>query len=195
MKLRSVIVLFFLILILPVKGQNLANYYVLPAKVVNGDTILMSSIQEVYILRQKKFKNKREEARYRKLVRDLKKVYPYACLAREKLEELNRQYLSMKTEREKSSFAKKVEEQLRADYEEDLKKLTVTQGRYLLKLIDRETGETSYYLIKELRGAFQAAFWQTVARIFGSNLKMNYDPQGSDREIEQIVVMIEKGYI
>ncbi|MFN8208347.1 MAG: DUF4294 domain-containing protein [Bacteroidales bacterium] len=195
MNLRSLTILFFLFLVLPSTGQNLANYYVLPARVVNGDTILMSSIQEVYILRQKKFKNKREEARYRKLVRDLKKVYPYACLAREKLEELNRQYLSMKTEREKNSFARKVEEQLRADYEEDLKKLTVTQGRYLLKLIDRETGETSYYLIKELRGAFQAAFWQTVARIFGSNLKMNYDPQGTDREIEQIVVMIEKGYI
>src|SRR5512133_1383519 len=195
MNLRSFFILFLMGLFLPLEGQNLASYYVLPAKVVNGDTILMSSIPEVYIVRTKKFKNKREEARYRKLVRDLKKVYPYARLARKKLEELNRQYLAMTSEREKNQFTKKVEAQLVSDYEDELKKLTITQGRFLLKLIDRETGETSYYLIKELRGAFQAAFWQTVARIFGSNLKMNYDPNGADREIESIMIMIEKGYI
>jgi hypothetical protein len=182
-------------LFLPLGAQDLSGYYVLPAKVVNGDTILMSSIPEVYILRQKKFKNKRDEAKYRKLVRDLKKVYPYARIANQKLEELNKQYLSMRTEREKNSFTKKVETQLRSDYEEDLKKLTVTQGRLLLKLIDRETGNTTYYLVKELRGSFQAAFWQTVARIFGSNLKVNYDPNGADKEIEDVLVMIEKGYL
>ncbi|NLI24406.1 MAG: DUF4294 domain-containing protein, partial [Bacteroidales bacterium] len=70
-----------------------------------------------------------------------------------------------------------------------------TQGKLLIKLIDRETGKTSYTLVKELRGSFQAAFWQTVAVIFGSSLKVKYDPQGKDAEIEKIVRKIELGYL
>jgi hypothetical protein len=128
-------------------------------------------------------------------VRDLKITYPYAVLARQKLEELNAYYVTLNTERERKAYAKLVEEELKAEFEEDLKKLTITQGRLLIKLIDRETGSTSYELVKELRGSFSAFFWQAVARIFGSNLKTQYDPLGEDKLIEEILILIQHGYL
>jgi len=82
-----------------------------------------------------------------------------------------------------------------AKYEDDLKKLTMTQGRILLKLVDREIGNTSYNLVKEYRGSISAAFWQGIARLFGSNMKAEYDPKGEDAEIEEIVQLIEAGII
>ena len=75
---------------------------------------------------------------------------------------------------------KQVEDELLRDYKDDLKKLTITQGRILIKLVYRETGDTSYELVEELRGKFSAFFWQALARLFGSNLKSEYDPQGED---------------
>lgn len=81
------------------------------------------------------------------------------------------------------------------DFGTELKKLTITQGRILLKLIDRETGDTSYELLKELRGSISAVFWQTIARIFGSDLKSQYDPKGDDFLIERVVKLIETGQI
>jgi len=102
---------------------------------------------------------------------------------------------SLKTNRAQREYLKQVEKDILAQYEEELKNLTITQGRILIKLIDRETRNTSYEVVKELRGSFQAAFWQTVARLFGSNLKVQYDPQGEDRMIEEIMGMIEKGVL
>jgi len=171
------------------------HFYVLPGKVINGDTVFISTIREIYIFPRQSFSNRRQERRYWKLVRDLKIVYPYAKMARIELEELNRQFLSMSSAREQKTYAKQVEKRLRAEYEDQLKALTITQGRLLIKLIDRETGNTSFRLVKELRGSFQAAFWQTVARLFGSSLKVTYDANGNDREIEDILHKIDMGYL
>ena len=90
---------------------------------------------------------------------------------------------------------KQAEDELKAEFEGDLKKLSFKQGIILIKLVDRETGNTSYELVQELRGNFTAFFWQTFARLFGYNLKVKYDPLGDDKEIEDIVVMIENGQI
>ena len=84
---------------------------------------------------------------------------------------------------------------LQSEFEGELKKLTIKQGIILVKLIDRETGNTSYELVKQLRGSFSAFLWQSLARLFGSNLKLEYDPYGEDKLIEEIVVMIEQGVI
>jgi hypothetical protein len=81
------------------------------------------------------------------------------------------------------------------EFEDEVKHLTITQGRILMKLIDRETGDTTYYLLKDLKGNLSAVFWQAVARVFGSNLKTTYDPDGEDKLIEQIVLMIEAGQL
>jgi hypothetical protein len=132
---------------------------------------------------------------YRRLVYNIKKVYPYAKLAGERYGEVVDHLNSLKSNKEQREYLKLVEKDILAQYEEELKDLTITQGRILIKLIDRETQNTSFEVVKELRGSFQAAFWQTVARLFGSNLKVEYDPKGEDKMTEEIMRMIEMGYL
>ncbi|MGE0090440.1 MAG: DUF4294 domain-containing protein [Bacteroidales bacterium] len=165
------------------------------AIILDGDTIPNIYLDEIVIFPEIIFKSKQEERRYTKLVRDLKKVYPYAKLAKDKLEELEREYAKLANEKEQKEYTRSVEQQLLDEFGPRLKKLTITQGRLLLKLIDRETGNTSYALLKELRGSFSAVFWQAVARLFGSDLKTEYDAGGVDQYIERIVVLIEHGQI
>jgi hypothetical protein len=86
-----------------------------------------------------------------------------------------------------------VEKEVFAEYEGDIRDMTITQGRLLIKLIDRETQNTSYALIKDYRGKLAAAFWQGIARIFGTNLKEEYDPNGEDAIIESIILEIDAG--
>ncbi|MBN1952413.1 MAG: DUF4294 domain-containing protein, partial [Bacteroidales bacterium] len=137
----------------------------------------------------------RQYQRYYKLVRNVKKVYPYAKLAGEKYRLVEKEYLGLENDRERNQYIKALEKELLNEYEAELKKLTITQGRILLKLIDREIGETSYDLLKELNGAFSAVFWQTLARIFGHNLKSEFDPNGEDKLLNDIVLMIEAGVL
>jgi hypothetical protein len=131
--------------------------------------------------------------KYLKLRRDVLRAYPYAKLAAQQLKLINDSTAKIKSERARKKFIKETEDELKEKFEKDLKNLTYTQGRILIKLIDRETGNTSYKLVKELRGSLQAFFWQSMARIFGSNLKSEYDAEGEDRMIEGIVQAIERG--
>lgn len=103
--------------------------------------------------------------------------------------------LEGKTENEKRKMMKQAEEDIKNQYYDDVKQLTYTQGRILLKLIDRQTKRTSYDLLKDYRGNVRALFWQSVARIFGANLKAEYHPESDpeDRIVEEIVKMIENG--
>ena len=171
------------------------DVYVARAVITDGDTLWVSEIDEVYIFPQKKFRNRWQKRRYTRLVYNVKKAYPWAKLAGQKLQEVNDYMLTLETEKERNDYIKEVEKELLDDYTEDLKKLTITQGKILIKLVYRETGNTSYNLVAELRGKVSAFFWQALARLFGSNLKMEYDPYGEDRQIEEIVVMIEQGQI
>jgi hypothetical protein len=102
---------------------------------------------------------------------------------------------TLETAKERREYTKQLEDELLKQYEEELKNLTITQGRILIKLIDRETRKTSYEVVKELRGSFQAAFWQAIARIFGSNLKTEFDPEGEDKVLNEIMIMIENGQL
>ena len=99
----------------------------------------------------------------------------------------------MPNESTRKAYMKTVEKELKAEFEELLKDLSMTQGKILLKLIDRETGNTSYELVKDLRGGFQAFMWQSVARLFGSNMKSEYDPNGEDVMIERAIKLVEAG--
>jgi len=166
----------------------------LPATIIDGDTVPIINLNDVYIVDQRVFKNEAEEHAYRKLVRDVKKTYPYAKLAGQKVQEFN-VLLEGKSNREKKKIMKQMEDEMRKQFEDQLKNLTQTQGRILFKLIDRETGNTSYHLIKELRGSFSAFFWQTMALFNNSSLKSEYDPQGEDKQIEDIIILIELGKI
>lgn len=166
---------------------------VLYGLVIDGDTLFMSSIDEVYIFPKRKFKSNAERRRYDRLIRNVKKAYPYAVVAREMFKEVDDKMAVLKTERAQKAYINQVENEIKEKYEEDLKKLTISQGRILIKLIDRELGETSYDLVKELKGSFSAFLWQTVARLFGSNLKTEFDAEGEDKLINEIVIMIERG--
>ncbi len=169
--------------------------YVLYGVIIDGDTLLLSSIEEVYIFPQRKFSSRRQLRRYRRLIRNVKKAYPYAKLAKIKLDEISENLQRLETEKEKKDYVKQVEKEIKYEFEDELKKLTITQGRILIKLIDRETGDTSYELVKQLRGSFSAFFWQAIARLFGSNLKSEFDAAGEDRLINEIVILIENGQL
>jgi hypothetical protein len=171
------------------------DIYVARAIVIDGDTLWVAELDEVYIFPTKKFKNRRERRRYTRLIYNVKKTYPWAKLAGEKLAEVEIRLASIETEKEQRDYMKQVEKELLKDYKDDLKRLTITQGRILIKLVDRETGDTSYELVKELRGKISAVFWQALARLFGSNLKSEYDPAEEDRLIEEIVILIENGQL
>jgi hypothetical protein len=168
--------------------------YPVSALVRDGDTILISQLDEV-VIKPRSRNATRDLRQYRKLIYNVKKVYPYAKLAGTKFGEVNAHIQSLVTNREKREYIRQVEEEILKQYENDLKDLTITQGRILIKLIDRETSQTSYEVVKDLRGGFQATFWQAIARLFGSNLKTEYEPEGEDKMIEEIMVMIEKGQL
>ena len=189
------ILFFFTISFSVFSQENKDTLYVTKTVIVDGDTIPNVMIEEVVVFPKLVFKTKRQSRSYRKLIRDVSRAYPYAKYAKLTLERMEQEYVSLKTEKEKKKYIKLVEKELTSEFGTELKKLTITQGRILLKLIDRETGDTSYELLKELRGSFSAVFWQTIARIFGSDLKAQYDPKGEDFLIERVVRMIETGQI
>ena len=118
-----------------------------------------------------------------------------AKVAAIKLKEYNRVYLNFKSERERKDYVKKIEKELFAEFENEIRTMSISQGRILIKLIDRETGQSSFEIIKEFKGGFSAFFWQSVARLFGHNLKSEYDAANEDRMIEYIVWQIDHGLL
>lgn len=163
------------------------------AEVVNGDTIPSIRLYDIYVYSEYAFRNRKQYEAWTRTKYNVKKVYPYAILAAAKLKEYNRIMEKMPDEKTKKAYLKTVEKELKAEFEEPLKNLTTTQGRILLKLIDRETGNTSYELVKNFRGGFQAFMWQGVARLFGNNMKAEYDPTGEDIMVERAIKLVEAG--
>lgn len=163
--------------------------------IIGGDTVIHRDIKEIRVYPRRGFRSQRLEKQYYRLVQRVKKVYPYAITANELLKKYEPEYVQLKTDREKRKLMKRIEDQLLAKYKDDLKKMSINDGKVLIKLIDRETGRTSYSIIREFRGSVAAFFWQGIARIFSNNLKDEYDPYGEDVLIEEIVTMIESGYL
>jgi len=108
---------------------------------------------------------------------------------------MNAHFVSLKSDKQRKDYVKQVEKELMAEFEDDLRNLTITQGHLLIKLIDRETGNTSYDLLKEFRGSLSAIFWQAIARLFGYNLKSTFDKEVEDKLIDQILVLIDNGQL
>jgi len=161
--------------------------------VVDGDTLPLVHLQEINCWARRRFKNRRSQERYTRLVRNVRKTLPYARIAAERLTLIEDSLSKISSAKAKEAYLKAAEKQLFNEFEKPLKHLSVSQGRILIKLIDRETGNTSYELIKALRGRFSAFLWQGVARLFGSSLKSEYDPKKDDKAIEQIVNAIDAG--
>ncbi|TKG94781.1 DUF4294 domain-containing protein [Puteibacter caeruleilacunae] len=161
--------------------------------VIGADTIPHRNLKEVPVFPRKTFSNRWQYNRYRRLVYRLKKVYPYAKQAAELLVDFEEKFEQEPDKAKRRKYVKSIEKQLMNRYGDELKKLSISEGRLLIRLIDRETGSTTYELVKDLRGGFSAFFWQSVAKIFGNNLKTKYDPEGDDELIEEIILKIEKG--
>ncbi len=172
---------------------DLDSITVVYAEVHNGDTLMIVDLPEVIIHALPIPDNRRDRRRLNRTIRHVRIVYPYAKLAGIKLREYEQELIAAESDRERRQIMKRAEEEIHEQFGSDLRKLTFTQGKILLKLIDRETGETSYDLVKDLRGSFTAFFYQAFARIWGFNLKDRYDPEGEDKQIEQIVQLIEQG--
>ncbi len=166
-----------------------------PVKIVGSDTLTIIDVAPIVIFPPTVIWTKKELVRYDRLVYNIKKVYPYAKLAGAKLREFEKALDTIPSEKGKRLFIKKAQRDLEAQFGDEIKGLTFSQGKILLKLVYRETGNSTYDLVKELRGGFTAFIFQTLATIFGYNLKAGYDPGGTDQAIEQIVLMIEAGAI
>ena len=143
--------------------------------------------------------SKKSRNRYISLERNVRKVYPYAKKISELLVEYSsiidslEEYSGIIRYQKKREIFSKIEEELISKYGHSIKKLTKSQGRILIKLVDRETDRTSYKIIKDFRNIFSAGFWQITARVFGHNLRSIYNPnKGEDRMIEYIINRIEK---
>ncbi len=164
--------------------------------VVDNDTIPKVMLKEVKIVAPANLLSPEEIRKNKKLIRNIKIVLPYAKLAKNKLLDLNNRMLTMsKSERKK--FMKAAEMEIEKEYAAQLKNLTISQGHLLIKLVDRETGSSSYTLVQELRGSFRAFFYQTFAKLFGYDLKAEFDPVNNKKDnlIDRVVRSIEQGKI
>lgn len=163
--------------------------------IIEDDTLPEVHLRPVTITDFREKRSKRYQRKWDRLMKRVVKVYPYAQVAGELMREYDRQLSNLPTKKDRKEYLKMAEEELKKEFEGEIRNMTVSEGFILIKLIDRETGDTSYELIKQLKGGFSAFMWQAVARIFGSNLKENYDQDGEDEMIEEIVAMIEAGEI
>ena len=165
----------------------------LQAIVINGDTLPVVNLNMVTIQSDMVFKSRKQREQWDVTKFNVRKVYPYAILASAKLKEYEVALSKIQDEDDRDDYMKYAEDQLQKQFGDELKKLSMKQGKILIKLIDRQTGNTSYELVKKLRGRFSAFMWQGVARLFGSNLKSEYDADGDDRLIELAIKQIESG--
>ena len=160
-----------------------------------GDTIYVSDLAPAYKFAfPDKGKEGREWRKFYRTVHNFAKTYPYALIAKARLD-TTETYLAKHelTKREREKYLTSVQKALFEEFEGPLRKLTFTQGRMLLRLIDREIGITSYYIIKEYRGSAAAGFWQGIGWIFGADLKTPYDKFGEDKELEDLVQVYHAG--
>lgn len=169
--------------------------YLTPTYIHEGDTIPYVALPAVYIFKPVTFKNKRQERRYNKLVRDVKKVLPIANEVKNAVIETYEYIMTLPDDKARQRHLKAVEKSVKEQYTPRMKKLTFSQGKLLIKLVDRQTNSTGYELVKAFLGPFRAGFYQAFAVLFGASLKKEYDPQGEDALTEQVVLMVENGQL
>jgi len=159
------------------------------------DTIPMIMLKEIYIFPSINFKNEKERREYEKLIRDVKRTLPYAKLVYNTLIETYEYIETLPNDKAKDAHLKRMEKELFAQYKPELKKLTLSQGKLLIKLIDRECNQSSYQLVNAFLGKLRASFWNLFASMLGANLKTEYDPRGNDAMTEHVVILVERGLI
>ena len=200
MRAKKHIYLLIGLLAAPVAEAQTTKINILPdgfqrAQVVNGDTLPVVNLREIFVFPDVKFKNKRQQKQYDKLVRDVKRTLPYAKLIYDTLIETYEYIETLPTEKEQRAHIKRMEKELFEQYKPELKRLTFSQGKLLIKLIDRECNQSAFNLAKAFLGPFRAGFWNLFAGMFGASLKSEYDPKGKDAQTERVVVLVENGLL
>lgn len=160
-----------------------------------GDTCRYTFIRDIYVYPPLKFKNKKQEEYYWRTVRDVRKTLPYAKLAFATLCETYEYIQTIPNAKEREKHLKNLEKDIFEQYKPVVKSMTKNQGKVLLKLINRETDQSSYNIVKAFLGSFRAGFWQTFGRFFGMNMKAGFHPEKNkdDAMIDRIATLIEQG--
>lgn len=162
-----------------------------------GDTVLVLVFNEITVFPPLKFKNKKQEEFYWRTVRDVKRTLPYAKLISETLIETYEYIETFPTQQERERHLKQMESDVFKQYKPVLKKFTKNQAKTLIKLVRRETNQSSYNILKAFLGSFRATFWQGFGRLFGVNLKGDYNPDKNEQDaiIERIATLVEQGQL
>lgn len=168
---------------------------VLPIEISASDTVFLATLPNISVFPRQQNASKRQEQFYWRTVRDVKKALPLAKIVGKEIAETNRILYQLPDDNARKEYLKEYEKRLFEEYEPILRKMTISQGLMLIKLIDRECQQNSYDLIRIYRGGFSAFFWQGVARLFKADLKAEYDPENEDRIIEQVVILVEAGQL
>ncbi|MDL2223883.1 DUF4294 domain-containing protein [Bacteroidales bacterium OttesenSCG-928-M06] len=164
-------------------------------EIVGEDTIKTMVYPDIYVYPERALYTKNQEEQYRKLIRDVKKTLPHAKMIYATLIETYEYIMTLPDDKQREAHLKRMEKQLFEDYKPILKKLTLTQGKLLIRLVDRECNQSSYEILKAFLGSFRAGFWNLFAGIFGASLKTEWDPEGKDAAAERIVQMVEMGVL
>lgn len=178
----------------PGTGRN-PYYQGYSYRVEDGDTILVLMLSEITCFNELHFRNRREEQFYWRTVRDVRLTLPYAKLIAETLIETYEYVETFPTERERHQYLSQMEDALFAQYKPVLKRFSRRQAKVLVKLIQRETNQSSYEIVKAFLGSFRASFWQGFGRLFGVSLKSEFKPQSdrNDAIIDRVATLIEQG--
>ncbi len=162
-----------------------------------GDTVPVFALRGITVYPALKFKNKKEEKFYWRTVRDVKLTLPYAKLIAETLIETYEYIETFPTQKEREDYLKRMEKSLFEQYKPVLRRFSRAQARVLVKLIQRETHQSSYDIIRAFLGSFRAGFWQGFGKLFGVSLKADYNPSGNreDGIIERVARGVEEGTI
>ena len=178
----------------PGTGRN-PYYQGYSYRVEDGDTILVLMLSEITCFNELHFRNRREEQFYWRTVRDVRLTLPYAKLIAETLIETYEYVETFPTERERRQYLSQMEDALFAQYKPVLKRFSRRQAKVLVKLIQRETNQSSYEIVKAFLGSFRASFWQGFGRLFGVSLKSEFKPQSdrNDAIVDRVATLIEQG--
>jgi len=163
-------------------------------EIQDGDTVYMDIIQPTWVFAKTRGKKSSDWRRYYRLVYNFSIVYPYSLVARKLVKEADNTIESSHFNRiQKEKYIKQMQNELFEAFEVPLKHMTISQGVLLVKLVNREVGRSTYLLIKDYKSGIAAIFWQGVARLFGNDLKADYDPAGADKAVESLVQKWDSG--
>ncbi|MFC2390459.1 MAG: DUF4294 domain-containing protein [Bacteroidota bacterium] len=193
-----VVIVAFAVSSFSVYGQSTSGestLSVVQAIIIGNDTVPYFVLPTYYCYPPLKFKNKKEEQFYWRTVRDVKVVLPYVRHIRRVMEKTNEALMSMPDKASRDAYMKNFEKRIYKENETKFKDLTLNQGKLIIRLLDRETNNTSYELIKAYRGSFSAGFWQVFALVLGADLKTKYGTKEEDAVIERVIVLVEAGQL